>query len=81
MTNREILRNWVVESLIDLGGEGSIVQIAKHIWENHKSDLKEMGSLFYTWQYDMRWSSTYLKKEGKLDIIRLSNNQSKWRLI
>jgi hypothetical protein len=35
MTDKETLRHWVVEALINLGGEGSIVQIAKHIWKNH----------------------------------------------
>jgi len=25
-----------------------------------------MGDLFYTWQYDMRWAATKLRRDGKL---------------
>ena len=36
------------------------------IWKHHENDLQTAGSLFYTWQYDMRWAAQKLQKEGKL---------------
>jgi len=52
--------------LRDIGGTGKIVQIAKHIWDNHERDLRGAGDLFYTWQYDMRWAAQELQDEGKI---------------
>lgn len=50
-----------------MGGKGSIVDICRHIWENHEAELKASGDLFYTWQYDMRWAGQRLSDDRKLD--------------
>jgi hypothetical protein len=71
------LKAWVVSALRDLGGSGRVVEIAKHIWENHENDLKEAGDLFYTWQYAMRWAGQELQLEGKL--LKGGKNRS-WSL-
>lgn len=64
MADRDDLDNWVVEALTELGGKGSIIEIAKRIWDNHEEDLKKSGNLFYTWQYDYRWAGTRLRDKG-----------------
>lgn len=64
MADRDDLDNWVIEALTELGGKGSIIEIAKRIWDNHEEDLRDSGNLFYTWQYDYRWSGTRLRDKG-----------------
>ena len=65
MTVKSDLQDWVVEALKTNGGEASILYVAKHIWDKHRRDL-EGTDLFYSWQYDMRWAATELRKKGKL---------------
>lgn len=62
----ELMDKWVYEALVALGDEGTIVQIAKHIWNNHKDELESSEHLFFTWQYQMRWAGQRLAKSGKI---------------
>ena len=64
MASRLDLQDWVVHALEAHGGKATIVQSAKHIWENHESELRASGDLFYTWQYDMRWACTRLRERA-----------------
>ncbi|RXJ69358.1 hypothetical protein CRV08_04970 [Halarcobacter ebronensis] len=66
MATKNDLQDWVFNALKALDGKGTIVQVAKHIWENHSDDLKSSGDLFYTWQYDIRWAATELRKTNKI---------------
>jgi hypothetical protein len=63
---RAILVEWVVEAIHAHGGSARIVEVAEHIWRNHSKELRAAGSLFYTWQYDMRWAAHRLRKLGRL---------------
>jgi hypothetical protein len=53
-------------SLKDLGGSAKIINVCKHFWKNHQSALQDSGDLFYTWQYDIRWAATELRKTGRM---------------
>jgi len=66
MATRDDLMSWVYEALAEHGGEASIVDVAKHIWARHETDLTTSGNLFYTWQYDMRWAAKRLRDDGKV---------------
>ena len=66
MAENADLKIWVMEALRALGGSGKVVDIARHIWENHEADLRARGDLFYTWQYAMRWAGQVLQHEGRL---------------
>ncbi len=79
MATREDLQDWVVRALESLGGTGTIVQVAKHIWENHSEELQSSGDLFYTWQYDMRWAATKLRN-GKQILPAEVSQKGEWRL-
>jgi hypothetical protein len=61
MATKYDLRDWVHDAVRANGGKATIVQVAKYIWNNHKSELEESGDLFYTWQYDMRWGAQALR--------------------
>ncbi len=66
------LTDWLFEALKSLGGRGSIVEVCKFVWDNHKEELEDSGDLFYTWQYDIRWAAWQLRKEGKMKPEEIS---------
>ncbi|TVV76346.1 hypothetical protein [Sphingomonas solaris] len=73
------LKDWVVEALSTLGGEGTIVEVARELWLKHEDDFKASGDHFYTWQYEMRWAADRLRKVGKLKL-RTVKGRSLWLL-
>lgn len=58
------LQNLVIEALEFFGGTANILQICKYVWSNYEDDLVNSGHLFFTWQYDIRWAATELRKNG-----------------
>lgn len=66
MSTREDLQQWVIDALNANGGQASIVEVCMHIWNHKEQALRGSGDLFYTWQYDVRWAATSLRKIGKL---------------
>lgn len=80
MSDREDLKDWIVHAIRVHGGRATIVEICKHIWENHESDLRSSGNLFYTWQYDMRWAGQMLRDNGILRPAH-SNRSGLWELV
>lgn len=74
MAGNAQLKPWILDALAALGGEARVVHVAKHIWDNHESELRAAGDLFYTWQYGMRWAAQELQKERKL--VKLGKNRT-----
>ena len=66
MATKQDLKEWLVSALEAHNGSALIIDVCKHIWQSHRVELEESGSLFYTWQYDVRWQATQLRKEGVL---------------
>ena len=73
MRTREDLEGWLVEALTALGGRGSIVEVCKRIWELHEPDLRASADLFYTWQYDVRWTANRLRRRGGMKSVEQSD--------
>jgi len=65
--SRDSLVDWVHEALRELGGSGSILLVAKKLWELHGKELTPADDLFFTWQYDMRWAAQKLRDKGLLE--------------
>ena len=63
---KEDLPDLLYKTIDSIGGEGSIVEICRAFWNQYESELKRSGDLFYTWQYDIRWAATTLRKYGKM---------------
>ena len=61
MVTKEDLRVWVFASEKANGGQATIAQVCKHVWENHEAELRQSGDLFYTWGYDIRWAAQALR--------------------
>jgi len=74
MATREDLQEWVVLALRKHGGSARIVEICKHIWENHERELRTSGDLLYTWQYEVRWAGQRLRNSGVLKPVHGSKN-------
>ncbi len=78
MATKGDLVDWVEEALKAGGGSANILFVAKHIWEQRKSDLQQ-SDLFYTWQYDMRWAATELRRRGIM-LAAEEDRRGKWTL-
>jgi hypothetical protein len=59
------LKEAVFQAAAALGGKASVIDIAKHVWDNHENDLRASGDRFYKWQYEMRWAAKTLRDEGR----------------
>jgi hypothetical protein len=64
MSYKDDLKKWVLQAVEANGGAANLVEVAKHIWAHHESDLRGHGEAFYTWQYDMRWAAQDLRDDG-----------------
>jgi len=75
----DLLKTWVIEALEYYGGAATMIDISKHIWENHEDDLRSQGDMFYRWQYAMRWAGTSLRHDGVLEPTN-SSDRGIWML-
>jgi len=80
MVSRENLQGWVIEALKSNNRRASIIQLCKYVWDNFENELKESGDLFFTWQYDIRWAASQLRRKG---VIRSADISPKgiWELV
>lgn len=67
-------------TLVELNGSGTILDVCKMFWKEHEEELRSSGDLFYTWQYDIRWAATTLRKEGVMKDASLSKT-GVWELL
>lgn len=79
MSSREGLKSWVVAALRFHGGNASILEVCRYIWDHHEDDLRLSGSLFCTWQYDVRWAAQSLTNSGVLRRVH-GNRSQPWEL-
>ncbi|AEH45230.1 hypothetical protein Thein_1364 [Thermodesulfatator indicus DSM 15286] len=80
MADKYDLRDWLVEALRANGKSARIVDVCKYIWDKYEDELRASGNLFYTWQYDVRWAATELRKTGIMKAANMSP-QGVWELI
>lgn len=66
MATKGDLRDWLLDSLEDLGGSANVIDVSKWVWQRHESELRASGDLFFTWQYDLRWEAKKLRDAGLL---------------
>lgn len=70
--NRYDLPDILYISLENMGGSSTIIDVCKYVWENYKKEIQASGDLFYTWQYDIRWAATELRKTGRMKQAEIS---------
>ncbi len=76
---KDMLPELLTVCLLELGGEATIVKVCKCFWEHYEEELKRSGDLLYTWQYDIRWAATELRKNG-LMIGAAESPRGLWQL-
>ena len=76
---KDMLHELLMSCLQELGGEASIVKVCKCFWEHYEEELKHSGDLLYTWQYDIRWAATELRKTGFM-IEATESPRGLWQL-
>lgn len=72
----EILYN----AIKSLGGKTNIVDVCKYVWDHYYAVLKESGDLFYSWQYDIRWAATELRKTRRMKSAE-SSPRGIWEIV
>ncbi len=80
MADKSILESWIVEALKEHGGSADLIDVCKTVWRRHEADLRAAGDLFYTWQYDIRWAGTKLRKRGILAPASREKSREPWQL-
>lgn len=77
---KDMLPDLLYDVLQEMGGCGAIVLVCKKFWAKHENELKKSGDLFYTWQYDIRWAATTLRKTGRMIDAKVSPS-GVWEII
>ncbi|MDD4815529.1 MAG: hypothetical protein PHQ62_00095 [Clostridia bacterium] len=49
-----------------LGGKPNMMEIFKKFWKEYGSNFTTDDDIFYTWNYDIRWAATQLRKQRKM---------------
>jgi len=70
--DKEELVKLLEDALIANGGSGNIVQLCRWVWEHQIQHLSKNDNLFYTWQYDIRWAATKLRRMGIIKDVQQS---------
>ena len=66
MLNKHDLPDILYKAIKDMGGKTNIVDVCKYVWKRYKDTLQHSGDLFYTWQYDIRWAATELRRTKRM---------------
>lgn len=61
-------------TLKELGGSASMMDVFRKFWYDNKDKLNETDDIFYTWNYDIRWAATQLRKQGKMKLASKQEN-------
>lgn len=62
------LRSWIVEALAVSGAATPALEVARHVWTHHESDLRAAGDLLLTWQVDLRRVAATMEQVGALAV-------------
>ncbi len=68
---------WVFAALKAHNGEAALLDVANYIWTNYEADLRTDKKRLLTWQYDMRWGATQLRKLG---VMNTNSTSEPWSL-
>lgn len=63
-----------------LGGSANMMTIFKEFWKNYGNQLSPKDDLFYTWNYDIRWAATELRKTKRMKPT-INSDKGVWEII
>ncbi|MEG1070867.1 MAG: hypothetical protein RSE01_03480 [Akkermansia sp.] len=64
--NRSDLPNILYDIIKSLNGKATMMDVFKCFWNKYGNQLTINDDLFYTWNYDIRWAATKLRKEDRM---------------
>lgn len=79
-SNRESMKQWIIECLRERGGSAWPREVSKYVWESYEAELRDSGDMLYTWQYDIRWAAQQLRNEGTLKPVNRRRDLP-WELV
>ena len=71
---RKDLPDILYQLIKELGGSAKMMTIFRKFWADHKNEIKEDDDVFYTWNYDIRWAATELRKKGRMKKASTQEN-------
>ncbi len=74
MITRNALPSILYDILKQFGGSATMMDVFKKFWADNKHKLNEADDIFYTWNYDIRWAATQLRKQGKMKPATTKEN-------
>lgn len=63
---KDDLPDLLYDTIKKLGGSAIMIEVFREFWNEYDSELQKSGDLFYTWNYDIRWAATELRKQGRM---------------
>lgn len=60
--------------LQELGGKARMMDVFRLFWSKYGNSLTEKDDLFYTWNYDLRWAATQLRKKKRMKPAKEREN-------
>ena len=75
----ETMKLWIISCLKLRGGKCLPDDVAKYVWENYETELRNSRDILYTWQYDLRKAAQQLRDEGILKAVN-GRNDLPWEL-
>ena len=71
---RNDLPDLLYKTIQSLGGKASMMDIFREFWKLYASKLDPAEDMFYTWNYDIRWAATELRKNGRMKPAHSKEN-------
>ena len=71
---RDDMPDILYDIIWQMGGRAKMIDIFKKFWQDYYDELSKSGDLFYTWNYDIRWAATKLRKAGRMKQAKEQEN-------
>ena len=78
---KDTYEEWVLHALVNLDGRANLIEVTKEIWRLYGESIEASGRGFYTWQYDLRWGASSLRKGGYLKQANETRRRGVWELV
>lgn len=56
------------------GGRATMMEVFRSFWKHYGQNFTESDDMFYTWNYDIRWAATELRKKGRMKPANTKEN-------
>ena len=68
MDDTTLMRTWIVEALDARGGAADAIEVARHVWQQHRDVVEASADLVLTWQLDLHAAAEQMAAAGSLTV-------------